>query len=89
MSHTKEPWELWLAADAKPHRIFLGARLGCLEVPHSCYIDDDGGRAAEMEANARRIVACVNVCQGLSTEALENYYRELNVRPNQPETVTP
>lgn len=37
--------------------------------------------------NLRRIVACVNACQGLSTEALENYYQELNVRTNQSETV--
>lgn len=26
---------------------------------------------AEQEANARRIVACVNACEGISTEALE------------------
>lgn len=77
MNHTPEPWVFWDATDARPHRIFLGKRLGCIEVRHSGYVDDDGSKAAEMKANARRIVACVNVCQRLSTEALENYYRDL------------
>jgi hypothetical protein len=35
---------------------------------HTLYVIDK----AQSEANARRIVACVNACEGISTEALEH-----------------
>ena len=42
-------------------------------------IDDQADDRAEHEANARRIVACVNYCAGWSTE-----YIELHTRRNRP-----
>ncbi len=36
-----------------------------------CYMDEDWTTEIQ-QANARRIVACVNYCAGLSTEYLEN-----------------
>ena len=35
-------------------------------------VQDDYTRDDELEANSRRIVACVNACEGISTEMLES-----------------
>lgn len=35
-------------------------------------VQDDCTRDDELEANSRRIVACVNACEGISTENLED-----------------
>ncbi len=56
--HTKEPWTLGPAA----------VRGGDGQVVAKTW-GDDGGQEL---ANARRIVACVNACRGISTEALES-----------------
>jgi len=39
------------------------------QVAMACVMDDDNG---DQESNTRRIVACWNACQGLSTEMLES-----------------
>ena len=64
MSHTKEPWEAFT------------------ECPGECCwlirtVEDEEGRSELItspetsEEDARRIVACVNACAGLSNESLE------------------
>ncbi len=66
MSHTKEPWEhinndvFYEIVSYEPYQ-WVGDTCGS-----SC-----GGNVLLGEANARRIVACVNACAGLSTEELE------------------
>ena len=77
--HTPEPW--WVT----PSGIVL-AHDSNAEPIATC--DPSGATAAELKANARRIVACVNACEGLTTEALENYYRNLTTPATQPDTVT-
>ena len=80
MNHTKEPWK----ADLRVGCFAIypnGQDRNCLD----CASDDaivyqnghksspDGYRylTAEQEANAKRIVACVNACAGITNEALE------------------
>jgi len=65
MSHTKEPWIVTGGERIK----YIEARIGngMLQEIASCMVCEQG----ELEANARRIVACVNACAGISTELLE------------------
>lgn len=63
--HTKEPWSV-IAPSAKHEcaRIFAGTRyLGS--------IGNSDETEAQTVANARRIVACVNACEGIPTSQLE------------------
>jgi hypothetical protein len=62
--HTKEPW------------IVAGTALDIRTEDNQATIASiDWGDDPEVtEANARRIVACVNACRGLSTESLEKDY---------------
>ena len=66
MSHSPEPWAIALQGgeytlrSVPPPRAFG-------DVVCSCYLRDNA------EANARRICACVNACQGISTEELEEH----------------
>ena len=79
--HTKEPWQVpHLARDdtsCNCAHIFAADYLGGIA---EVYVDNgkpvsDGGNDCppleEAKANARRIVACVNACAGISTEQLE------------------
>ena len=67
MNHTHEPWSfghlgmehLWIGPDYTERPVAL--------VPH----DTEPAARDESRENARRIVACVNACAGLTTEALE------------------
>lgn len=65
-AHTPEPWtlegddELWVSGPDRQEPVI------CDMVPR-----DEGSFTGEDEANARRIVAAVNACTGISTEALE------------------
>jgi hypothetical protein len=75
-AHTPEPWHYdksWLVdyiiahdpTGQEPYGIYVA------EIAHG---DDVVGRFAtreQHEANGRRIVAAVNACQGISTEALQ------------------
>ena len=72
MSHTPEPWHVFnhswsdtsVLADGFDHAIC------CLDINHAT--EESQEKDAElMEANARRIVACVNWCKGNSTEGME------------------
>lgn len=65
--HTKEPWEVWtsnshirISADGKDGSVVCATRAA-----------DGMPVLAIKEADARRIVACVNTCAGLGTAMLE------------------
>jgi len=65
MDHTKEPW-IKDNHTGIPTNIFseVGMRVA------RCDFDGDH-ESLEAQANARRIVACVNACIGIDTETLE------------------
>ncbi|MFH1572553.1 MAG: hypothetical protein ABIG68_01140 [Acidobacteriota bacterium] len=75
--HTPGPWE-YFEQDSWGGRAFPRERYGCVRAPKSAggFVIVNGcapgGRNGEARANARRIVACVNACQGIPTEALES-----------------
>ena len=64
-THTAEPWEVIPARGTMLPHVMGGdhCRLALLD---DCHADP-----RERDANGRRMVAAVNACQGLSTEALE------------------
>ena len=62
MSHTKEPWSF-----SPENGLEWGVEAGKWGVAICADAPGDG----TSEANARRIVACVNACAGISTDALE------------------
>ncbi|WP_279475282.1 hypothetical protein [Aeromonas veronii] len=63
-NYTQGPWKLYRndqsVGDARGYAV-------CDVWPRG----DDGMASEEGKANARRIVACVNACEGIETEALE------------------
>lgn len=66
VKHTAEPWKL--------HR--SGQSVGSSDGYGVCEVwprDEDNFPDTEGKANARRIVACVNACRGLSTDELEKH----------------
>lgn len=76
MSHTKEPWKINTAGSAKRGEDFKITEF-YVYAPDT---QDDTAICSDVidpvtqepsEANARRIVACVNACAGISTESLE------------------
>lgn len=76
MNHTETPWVLCQQDGAKlAYTIFASSQLkaGWIEVAEwDSYVALAGGlNSGNAEANARRIVACVNACEGISTENLE------------------
>ena len=66
-AHTPEPWRY--VDESTPAAVEMGLRDYAIE-------SDDGGfdiaSLVSSEADARRIVAAVNACRGISTESLEN-----------------
>ena len=62
--HTAEPWlvEGLMGTDSSGMHALFHCGVG---LRHGSYIK-------EQEANARRIVACVNACAGISTELLKD-----------------
>jgi hypothetical protein len=67
MTHTKEPWQVNFS-DSTQICDCDGESRGCAPIAVMADGDDDA------EANARRIVACVNACAGLGTEALDSRF---------------
>lgn len=61
MSHTKEPW--YFENEGGNYRVMAADENGGYSLADMCCDDQ--------EANARRIVACVNACAGSSVEWLE------------------
>lgn len=62
--HTKEPWSIH-----HNQPTFLRANGGRKHIGNT----DSMGEKKTDEANARRIVACVNACEGISAEALNSW----------------
>ncbi|MGE8045191.1 hypothetical protein ACQKO6_13380 [Pseudomonas monteilii] len=68
--HTAEPWDLM------PHGIIYGGPVqryanGSTKSQIAMATGANFMALGEQQANARRIVACVNACAGISTDALE------------------
>ncbi len=65
MNHTKEPWR----AKADPSYYGIVSEIYAMDK----FIAATGGVYSpdELEANTKRIVACVNACAGITDEALE------------------
>jgi hypothetical protein len=63
MEHTKEPWEVKTVPNTD-QTYFIQSKIGTIASVKNGY----GWQ--EVEANARRIVACVNACAGIPTESL-------------------
>jgi hypothetical protein len=68
-AHTPEPWEYRPYEDGKP--ITNGQIAIAYMDAYEPEDDDNGTWAQETDANARRLVAAINACAGISTEALE------------------
>lgn len=62
MNHTKEPWRTY---KGNTHEIFANDG-DFIASSEECHVGHN-----EAEANAKRIVACVNACAGITNEALE------------------
>lgn len=87
MSHTKEEWEYFASDDGIFITTAYDVTTQQKNLIHGGYYDSTNKliisscesattrryypTRAEAEANARRIVACVNACAGMSTEDLE------------------
>lgn len=67
MNHTKEPWEA--RRDTSYYGIVSEVYAG------DKFILGTGGvhSPSELEANTKRIVACVNACEGITNEALDEH----------------
>lgn len=74
-AHTKEPWKI--RSSPMDSRLYIYAEDRRGEIPiaqtssNTSPVTMDMRRSGETEANARRIVACVNTCAGIPTDALE------------------
>lgn len=64
--HTKEPWEWHAQGDANAYVLLTSDKKWVIG-----FIQNGGLLPPTQEANARRIVACVNACAGFSTEVIE------------------
>lgn len=73
--HTPEPWEISTHLGVtNPHYVGVIAHLGLNTEDNMIAVVTSPGHVvtmAECDANARRIVACVNACAGIPTGDLE------------------
>lgn len=70
--HTAEPWDLM------PHGVIYGGPVqryanGSSKSQIAMTTGADFMVPGEQQANARRIVACVNICAGINTDELEKH----------------
>lgn len=72
MSHTKEPWRF--SHNSWETSSIYGGEVGCLVAECSISADITGETQSQYEpikeANARRIVACVNACAGIPDDMI-------------------
>jgi hypothetical protein len=74
MKHTKEPWVAEKTLQGRDSSISnRGGKTIAIAYKNENIDGDD-------LANAQRIVACVNACEGITTEALEKGFVECAVR---------
>lgn len=71
-THTPEPWHVGKGRSAEIVYAQDGWAVANATVFHARHATHDAA-IDHQHANARRIVACVNACAGLSTSALESY----------------
>lgn len=67
--HTPEPWVYSEDCDSRGHYVGFGPVNKFVGETH---ISVNNFCTVQAKTNARRIVACVNACQGLDTRFLEN-----------------
>ncbi len=73
MEHTREPWVYHSGMIWKPER--KDNQMSEDDIPIARMARETSGTIpTERDANARRIVACVNACKGHSTEMLKRGY---------------
>lgn len=72
--HTKGPWVVKLLA---PNAADIGPQSAGVVAHVARWANGVAGPEAENAANARRIVACVNYCEGVPTELLEGHPSDL------------
>lgn len=70
MQHTKEPW-VEIETECDVIEITNDERNGLVVPIAKVSTGFNGQVGIEQEANARRIVACVNACEGIPTGVLE------------------
>lgn len=68
--HTPEPWVMSTKADGNWWHISAGNQ--AIAAVHAASKKRNEPYASMFEANASRIIACVNACAGLPTEQLES-----------------
>ena len=68
--HTPEPWVMSTKANGNWWHISAGNQ--AIAAVHAASKKRNEPYASMFEANARRIIACVNACAGLPTEQLES-----------------
>ena len=90
MSHTKEPWRIGRFAGPASYEVVretVGATDIVVDTETGVYVlaQCNNNFPEDAKANARRIVACVNACAGISTENLEDNIpvKELALRYNE------
>ena len=69
--HTKEPWQYEKAVDPRGYN-FISINTGTLSDYKDTTICGIWGNDPVDFENAKRIVACVNACEGIPTEALSS-----------------
>src|SRR5258708_3654461 len=76
--HTKEPWEIAGATHiwSRSEKANIASCSALRTIRHVGYAPPEIGDIDETAANARRIVACVNACEGLPVEELEQYAKQ-------------
>ena len=75
MDHTKEPWHTLgrgVLGHDMPGVSKHVATCGRIDGPHKDKVAEEMG-----EANAARIVACVNACVGIPTDELEEHIEDI------------
>lgn len=70
MSHTKEPWKYGKELTARSGEWLISMDAG--DRGRGIPICETRPASGDEQANARRIVACVNACAGIPTEQLES-----------------
>ena len=69
VAHTPEPWELVVHGNTMANDKYIQILSGSWDIAHNRFSNRDFN---EELANAQRIVACVNGCEGINPEAIQD-----------------